>query len=795
MDELRKALETFALRNAEGEVSDATLEKACEAYKARSSEFVDDYEYNLYVAKSVYDHIHGVDQDPEITKAIMPGQTKVVNGVVYIWTLTPNAKTTYDWRVYKNASGKPIGAAASSKSSADLANDEKVVNEMFPADPSELTFVQKLGGSTGAELMKDAKGREFVVKSSKNTSRGHVAAEYYAAQVYSLLGLDTPDYELYDDGTDLTLISNYMRGVSAPATKDYDAMAKGFAVDAFLANWDIYQNDNCLVDAAGKVYRVDNGSTFDYRAMGSKKPFGNQIDWDNMVRYNSSVVANLTAQDYIDQIDALKARKDDIMAFFDAGRLASKPKMRAIIEARFKDLDRIRGIYEVEARRANKQVVPRTLKSAADMYREFTDDEVNEFWNNQRGSDYYQKLQNHYGPTGWELLSTICNARGFDARPDVVDDATFWAKAAQAKYHMFRGVEPNGTDKNYYADDFKYNDACYYGTVGVYAEGIYFHVNDSSNANRTPSGYQKTSAYHNARGYAGNGAIIEAVLDDSAKVITVDDAREEVKQLAASNSPAFNKAKKELDDAKAEYQRVTNELDNLTDTTEKQVKADMHWDAASYVDIPLQIDQIIDWGAIDDDGNPAYMKFDDFMDNHLKGWITANGGTITAKGGGTDDYVIKMPNTNERFVFSRYRYENNAIKRKNGFSRPYNYPVRQFKEWIMREHYGKIEDAVKKAVNNLSDEVDRLQDEQRKAYYVYEDKQDTFSKLSVNAVGDPNKDIYAAIYKNVHKDNDKEALGVYAALKGYDALIQPDGNYSGNSFMIVLNRSKIITRK
>ena len=92
MDELRKALETFALRNAEGEVSDAMLEKACEAYKVRSSEFVDDYQYNLYVAKSVYDHLHGVDQDPEISKAIMPGQTKVVDGVVYIWTLTPNAK-------------------------------------------------------------------------------------------------------------------------------------------------------------------------------------------------------------------------------------------------------------------------------------------------------------------------------------------------------------------------------------------------------------------------------------------------------------------------------------------------------------------------------------------------------------------------------------------------------------------------------------------------------------------------------------------------------------------------------
>lgn len=793
MDELRKALETFALRNAEGDVSDAVLEKACEAYKARS-EFVDDYEYSLYVTKSLYDHLHGIEQDPDIVKAIMPGQTKVVDGVVYIWTLTPNAKTTYDWRVYKNPQGIPVGKGAF-RSKVMLAQQEKEVNEMFPADPSQLTFVQKLGGSTGAVLMKDAKGREFVVKSSKNTNRGHVAAEYYAAQVYSLLGLDTPDYELYDDGTDLTLISNYMRGMSEPQVKDYDAMAKGFVVDAFLANWDVYQNDNCLVDAAGKVYRVDNGSAFNYRAQGAKKPFNDQIDWDGMVRYNPSIIANLKPQDFIDQIDALKARKEEILAFFDAGRLASKPKMRAIIEARFKDLDRIRGYYEVELRRTTRQVKPRTLKSQADMYREFTEDEVNDFWQNQDGGAYYRKLQRHGGDTGWELLSTICAARGFDARPDVVDDAAFWAKAALAKYHMFRGVAPRGSDKNYFADDFKYNDACYYGTVGIYGEGIYFHVNDSSNADRTPSGYKKTSAYHNALGYAGAGAVIEACLEDDAKVITVADAMEEVRQLAAGNSAALKAAQAELDNAKAEYDRVSDELENLTDNTKKQVKSSMHWDDASYIDIPLQIDQIIDWGAIDDDGNPAYMKFDDFMDNHLRGWVTANGGTITEKGNGTGDYVIKMPNTAERFVFSRYRYENDAIKRKNGFARPYNYPVRQFKEWIMREHYGKIEDAVEEAVNNLGDEIKRLQGEQRKAYTVYQDKRDAVSKINVTSVGDPDKDIYAAIYKSVHEGHDKEPLGVYAALKGYDALIQPNGNYCGNSFMIVLNRSKIITRK
>lgn len=791
MDELRKALETFALRNAEGDVSDAVLEKACEAYKARS-EFVDDYEYSLYVTKSLYDHLHGVEQDPDIVKAIMPGQTKVVNGVVYIWTLTPNAKTTYDWRVYKNPQGIPVGKGAF-RSKVMLAQQEKEVNEMFPADPSQLTFVQKLGGSTGAVLMKDAKGREFVVKSSKNTNRGHVAAEYYAAQVYSLLGLDTPDYELYDDGTDLTLISNYMRGMSEPQVKDYDAMAKGFVVDAFLANWDVYQNDNCLVDAAGKVYRVDNGSAFNYRAQGAKKPFNDQIDWDGMVRYNPSIIANLKPQDFIDQIDALKARKEEILAFFDAGILASKPKMRAIIEARFKDLDRIRGYYEVELRRTTRQVKPRTLKSQADMYREFTEDEVNDFWQNQDGGAYYRKLQRHGGDTGWELLSTICAARGFDARPDVVDDAAFWAKAASAKYHMFRGVAPRGSDKNYFADDFKYNDACYYGTVGIYGEGIYFHVNDSSNADRTPSGYKKTSAYHNALGYAGAGAVIEACLEDDAKVITVADAMEEVRQLAAGNSAALKAAQAELDNAKAEYDRVSDELENLTDNTKKQVKSSMHWDDASYIDIPLQIDQIIDWGAIDDDGNPDYMKFDDFVNNHLRGWVTANGGTITEKNNGSGDLVIKMPNTTERFLFSRYRYENNAIKRKSGFSRPYNYPVRQFKEWIMREHYGRIEEAVKEAVNNLDDEVNRLQKERADAFRVYQEKRDAARKLATNSVGNPDKDIYAGIYQAARSCD--EVLGVYAALKGYDAMIQPNGNHCGNSFMIVFNRSKIITRK
>lgn len=792
MGNLRKALETIALNNAQGLVSDAILEKACEAYKERSEDFVDSYEYNLFVTKSLYDHINGVPQDSEIAKAIMPGQTKVVNGVVYIWTLTPNAKTTYDWRVY-NPTGKNKTNDNSSKTKASKSS-AKAVNDMFPKDPSELVFVKNLGGSTGAKLMKDAKGREFVVKSSKNTNNAHVLSEYYASQIYSLCGLDTPDYELYDDGKDVTLISHYMRGVKAPTLNDYAELAKGFVVDTFLANWDVYQNDNCLVDGAGKIYRVDNGGSLNFRAQGATKPFGSKIDWDNMVRYNQAIFSQLKIEDVIKQIDDLKARKDQILSYAETGALQKvQPQLKGILEARFDDLERIRGQYEVLLQRQNRKVKPRKIKPASEMYRDFSDDEINSLWANATGNTPGNKLT-HIGNNGWDLLSTICKMRGFDVRPDVVDDATFWKKVASSKRHLFRGVSARGRDKTYYSDDFKFNDNCFYGNTGIYGEGIYFHVNDSHDADKTPTGYKSSGAYSHARSYAGStGDIIEAVIDDSAKIIKVDDVLKEVESMSNSNNKALKKALDEQKKAEDEYNTAKSELNNLSQNTEKKVRTDMHYDDFSYSDIPMQIDQVIDWGAIDVDGKPNYISFDDFVGNHLSNWVKRNGGSITLKGDkGTETYVIKMPNSTEQFMFSRFRYENNAIKRKNAFARPYHYMVKQFKDYIMREHYGRIEDAVRKAVDNLGDETQRLKKVMKDKLDAYNTKTDEVKRIKTAGVGDPNKDIYAAIYNNRY---DTEVLGVYAALKGYDAMIQPNGNYSGNSFLIVFNRSKITARK
>lgn len=93
-----KALQTIALGNSQGFVSDDELIKACENYKVAVGHD-DDYGYFVKVAKSLQDSINGVEQDKEIAKAIVPGQTKVIDGIMYVYTATPNAKTDYDWRV------------------------------------------------------------------------------------------------------------------------------------------------------------------------------------------------------------------------------------------------------------------------------------------------------------------------------------------------------------------------------------------------------------------------------------------------------------------------------------------------------------------------------------------------------------------------------------------------------------------------------------------------------------------------------------------------------------------------
>lgn len=822
MDKLRKSIETIALGYLQGNCSVDTLIKACNNYKIQKG-ITDNLDYELKVAKSCIDYINNVPQDKEILKAIIPGQTKVIDGVMYVYSKTKNgSKTEYGWHVVRKGTKTASNIGRGSKlSDTNIQAKQKYINDLFPNDLSALKEVKTLGGSTGAKLMEDADGNQYVMKKGSNTNSDHVKAEYLSNQLYGVLGLRTPDYELYDNNGEAVLLSRFIQGTHVPNSSDFAKMSQGFIADVLLANWDVYQNDNCLVkNATGDVYRVDNGGCLDYRAKGAKKTFdGNVYDtWRSMKKYNPGIANALSEDDQLAQIDEILKKKDDVINFL---KESGEDALANTLSQRFDGLKKISDELNKEKSRkaavaAAKlgKIAPRILKSKDEMYAELDDDSIKDILENTSKELGVKTDSSHIlyrtGDTGWGLLSNICKERGFDARPLVVSEDKFWELRKKTNWPLMM----RGFDSAQFADDFRYSDTCYFGQWGVWGQGIYAHSDDKSKGtssndkhsdqfvdNKSDKTNWKQSdiykGYESAVGYAhGNeDAVAKMVWADDANVVNSEDLLDEIKAIGASNTPAVRKLKKELDDIKAEWTKDELALMNIKDTIKAQVFAKMGYDEAAVTDL-LDTISNTNWGARNAQGKRSYPMFDEMVVNTIKPTVEKCGGSVEIVNQGKEDEQAKIEIGNNTIWISKYSWNNNAVKQKNQFTNPYHYQAERFLTFFDTNCVKPAEDAVQKELlsgkkaNELKDKVAKSQ----KKYY--DKKKEYDDELSKTTAGD---DIYSRIYREV-KDYSyrssggaKSLLGIYAALKGYDGIYQPDGNDSGHGFVVILNRSKIIT--
>ena len=570
----RSALETIALGYTQGIVSSDILIKACDNYKC-STGFVDDEDYRINVSKSLLDQLNGVESNEEISKAILPGQTKFFNGVLYIYSKTKvGSKEEYGWHVARKSR---VGKS----SKVDDATAKKLdtqINELFPTDISSIKIVKAVGGSTGAQLVQDAKKNEYIMKRATKVPAEHVRSEYIANMLYNILGQKTPDFELYnaDSDTDITMLSRFIPGTKEPQSSNFAEMGKGFISDVLLANWDVYKNDNCRIDAGGNVIRVDNGASLFFRAQGGRKnpPFDDDVErtYNDMIKYNSLLAKCLVPKDLINQIDACLSKKDDIVNFL---KESNQTALADIMDKRINNLKKIKDkLVKEEARKAALEaaklgrVLPRKLKSAADMYVEFTDDQLDKMADDiskGQGISLSSALTDvRFSGTGWSLLSKICQERGFDGRPRVVTETQFWQEAKNATMPiMLRGVTSDGgKSAKDYADAFRYDDKCYYGTQAAWGQGIYAHVDDTNDKwlqdlddmnkkqgsfvdrNTVPYNpqdnknnksddlnYKQFKAYQHAQNYSNSekGGIIKMMWEPDAKVVDLDALLQEAK--------------------------------------------------------------------------------------------------------------------------------------------------------------------------------------------------------------------------------------------------------------------------
>lgn len=821
MDKLRKSIEAIALSYSQGNCSIDTLIKACDNYKIKKG-FVDDFDYELKVAKSCIDFINGVEQDADIAKAIIPGQTKVIDGVMYIYSKTKGgSKTEYGWHVVRKGAKTSSDIGRGSKLNATSTQaKQKYINDLFPNDLSALKEVKALGGSTGAKLMEDADGNQYVLKRGSNTNSDHVKAEYLSNQLYGVLGLRTPDYELYDDNGEAVLLSRFIQGTHVPNSSDYAKMSQGFIADVLLANWDVYQNDNCLVkNATGDIYRVDNGGCLDYRAKGSKKIYdGNVYDtWKSMKKYNPGIANMLSEDDQLTQIEEILKKKDDVINFL---KESGEDALAVTLSQRFDGLKKISDeLNKEKARKAAVaaarlgKIVPRTLKSEDDMYAEFDEDKIKEIIENSEKELGIKSNSPQFlfrtGDTGWGLLSNICRERGFDARPLVVSEDKFWELRKKTNWPMMM----RGFDSTQFADDFRYSDTCYFGQYGVWGQGIYAHSDDKSKGTKSDdkhsdpfvdnksdkNNYKQSNIYNgieSAVGYAhGNeDAVTKMVWAEDANVVNSEDLLDEIKTMAII-TPTAKKLKKELDEIKADWTKNELALMNIKDTIKAQVFKNIGYDEAAVTSL-LDTLNTTNWGARNAQGKRSYPMFDEMVVNTIKPTVEKCGGKVEIINQGEEDEQAKIEIGNNTLWISKYSWNNNAVKQKNQFTNPYHYQAEKFLTFFDTNCVKPAEDAVQKELlsgrmtTELKDKVAKSQ----KAYY--DKKQEYDDEMSKSTGSD---DIYSRIYKEV-KDykyrssgGAKSLLGVYAALKGYDGIYQPDGNGSGHGFVIILNRSKIIT--
>lgn len=169
------------------------------------------------------------------------------------------------------------------------------------------------GSNKGGYVVNNATGELFY---SKLGSTAQSKTEVLASKLYRKAGLDVPELTLYTDANgNVGLLSKYIPNLT-PVSTPKQGLAKGFGMDALLANWDAVCSNNAVTNGTD-IYRIDVGGTFDFRAQGGKKAYTSIVDEVTTLidpKYNqvsSNLFSSMTRSDLIDSLQRVADLSDN----------------------------------------------------------------------------------------------------------------------------------------------------------------------------------------------------------------------------------------------------------------------------------------------------------------------------------------------------------------------------------------------------------------------------------------------------------------------------------------------------
>lgn len=149
-----------------------------------------------------------------------------------------------------------------------------------------VTSTGAAGGSNGARVGRDEWNQPWLIKHYPGpTGEDRMASELLANSIYRTLGAQTPHMGVRHDNGYMSITYPMVQGEPSYFSGDHGDMEKRralghhFATDALLGNWDFggLDDDNVLWNGSEPT-RIDHGSSFEYRAQGSPKEYGPNVD-------------------------------------------------------------------------------------------------------------------------------------------------------------------------------------------------------------------------------------------------------------------------------------------------------------------------------------------------------------------------------------------------------------------------------------------------------------------------------------------------------------------------------------
>lgn len=161
---------------------------------------------------------------------------------------------------------------------------QEQIQKLNELDMSEVGEMCYIGGSTHSLATCKIEGGDFFLKFSdswdfKNSDDKslQIGVEYLAYLIYSLYPSNIPQkiHVVSDPQNQRIGIATKKSGNKSGRQVDFKQWVKsisgGAMVDIFLANWDVNNTANFVIDNDGNAWRVDPGGSLTFRARGGRK--------------------------------------------------------------------------------------------------------------------------------------------------------------------------------------------------------------------------------------------------------------------------------------------------------------------------------------------------------------------------------------------------------------------------------------------------------------------------------------------------------------------------------------------